>query len=138
MSHPKTIIRSVKDRDFDTLQSIAKSTFIATYGAFNTSENMRDYLEKHFSKEVLIDQLNDPEVQFFFAEQNSDIVGYIKMNRGTAQTESSYPNALEIERIYILSKFHGKGLGKLLLQKAVQIAKNDLLDNVWLGYGIKI
>ena len=133
MSQPKTIIRSAKDRDFDVLLSITNSTFIATYGAFNTAENMRAYLETHFSKKALMAQLNDPQVQFYLAEQNNSILGYIKVNRGTAQTEADYPNTLEIERIYVLSKFHGKGYGKLLLQKAIDVAKNNRLVNAWLG-----
>jgi len=133
MTHPKIIVRIAEDPDLDILKSVAKSTFISTYGAFNTPENMRDYLETHFSEKAIIAQLNDPEVQFFLVEQSNTTLGYIKVNRGTAQTESSYPNTLEIERIYVLSEFHGQGHGKLLLQKAIEIAKNDQLENVWLG-----
>jgi ribosomal protein S18 acetylase RimI-like enzyme len=133
MTQPKIIVRSAEDRDLNILKSVAKTTFIATYGAFNTPENMRVYLETHFSEMAIIEQLNDPEVQFFLAEQNDTTVGYIKVNRGIAQTESKYPNTLEIERIYVLSEFHGNGHGKLLLQKAIEVAKNDQLKNVWLG-----
>lgn len=133
MSQPKIILRSVQDRDFDALLSIAKSTFIATYGAFNTPENMQTYLQTHFSKKALTEQLNDSEVQFFLAEQDDTTLGYLKVNKGSAQTESDFPNTLEIERIYVLSEFHGKGHGKLLLQKAIDVAKNDHLESVWLG-----
>lgn len=133
MSQPKTIVRSAKDRDLSILQTVAKNTFIATYGNFNTPENMRVYLKTHFSEAAIIEQLNNPEVQFFLAEQGTTTIGYIKVNKGTAQTESDYPNTLEIERIYVLSEFHGKGYGKLLLQKAIDVAKDDYLESVWLG-----
>ena len=133
MSQSKIIVRTAKDSDFDILQSITNSTFIATYGAFNTTENMQAYLTSHFSKKALMEQFNNPEVQFFLAEQNDTTLGYMKVNRGASQTESNYPNTLEIERIYVLAKFHGKGYGKLLLQKAIEVAKTDLLENVWLG-----
>ena len=133
MSQPKIIVRNAEDRDLNTLHSVAKSTFITTYEAFNTPENMRAYLATHFSKKAIIAQLNDPDVQFFLIEQNETTLGYIKLNRGTAQTESDYPNTLEIERIYVLSEFHGKGYGKLLLQKAIDVAKENDLENVWLG-----
>jgi len=133
MTQPKTIVRIAKDRDLSTLQSVAKSTFIATYGTYNTPENMRVYLETHFSEKAIIAQLNDPEVQFFLVEQNDTTIGYIKVNKGSAQTEPDYPNTLEIERIYVIPESHGKGHGKLLLQKAIEVAKADHLDNVWLG-----
>ncbi|MEM7085651.1 MAG: GNAT family N-acetyltransferase [Bacteroidota bacterium] len=133
MTSSKIVVRSAKDRDLSTLQSVAKSTFIATYEAYNTPENMRFYLETHFSEKAIINQLNDPEVQFFLAEQNEITMGYIKLNMGNAQTEAGYPNTLEIERIYVLSEFHGKGYGKLLLQKAIEVGRNNLVDHVWLG-----
>jgi len=133
MSQPKIIVRSAEDRDLNILQTVAKNTFIDTYGTFNTPENMRAYLETHFSEKAIIAQLSDPEVQFFMAEQYNATIGYIKVNKGSAQTESNYPNTLEIERIYVISEFHGKGYGKLLLQKAKDVAKDDHLESVWLG-----
>jgi len=133
MSLHNIIVRNAKDRNLSVLQSIAKSTFIATYRAFNTPENMRLYLEKHFSEKAIISQLNNPEVQFYLIEQDETTIGYIKLNKGNSQTESDYPNTLEIERIYVLSEFHGNGFGKLLLEKAIEVAKQDQLANVWLG-----
>ena len=41
--------------------------------------------------------------------------------------------ALEIERIYIRKKFQRNGLGKFLLNKAIDIAKNQDKKIIWLG-----
>lgn len=41
--------------------------------------------------------------------------------------------ALEIERIYVLSEYHGKRIGQLLYEKAMQIAKQSNADYIWLG-----
>jgi len=41
--------------------------------------------------------------------------------------------SLEIERIYIKSKFQKHGLGKQLLNKAIHIAKERDKKKVWLG-----
>lgn len=71
--------------------------------------------------------------QFYFASLSNNILGYLKVNFGTAQTELEDVNALEIERIYVLKEFHGKQIGQLLYQKAIEIAKERDLNYVWLG-----
>ncbi len=40
---------------------------------------------------------------------------------------------LEIERIYVLTTFHGKNVGQLLYDKAYQIAIEKKIDFIWLG-----
>ena len=55
------------------------------------------------------------------------------MNFGQSQTELQDDKALEIERIYVLKEFHGKNVGQILYNKAIEIAKQNKADYVWLG-----
>ena len=71
--------------------------------------------------------------EFYFAVLDNTIIGYLKLNVGSAQTELQDDKALEIERIYVLKEFHGKKVGQLLYEKAIQIAKQKNVDYVWLG-----
>lgn len=41
--------------------------------------------------------------------------------------------ALEIERIYVLKEFQGIRVGKILFDKAIEVAKKKNSDYVWLG-----
>ena len=43
------------------------------------------------------------------------------------------PDALEIERIYVLKRFKGRGLGRLMLEKAFEEARARGAESVWLG-----
>ena len=49
------------------------------------------------------------------------------------QTEIKNKKSLEIERIYVKQEFHGKHLGKQLLQKAIEIAKEYNYQYIWLA-----
>jgi ribosomal protein S18 acetylase RimI-like enzyme len=61
------------------------------------------------------------------------LAGYIKLNESEAQTDINDPNSMELERIYLKQPYQGKGLGKTLLNYAVNIAaENDKLY-IWLG-----
>jgi len=61
------------------------------------------------------------------------VIGYLKLNFGESQTELKGDKALEIERIYVLKEFHGKKVGQLLYDKAIQVATETKADYVWLG-----
>ena len=126
-------IRRVIADDIYKLQSIGRKTFSETFSAGNTETNMKEYLEESFSEERLRAELNNENSEFYFAEFNNDVIGYLKLNYGQAQTELKEDKALEIERIYVLKEFHGKKVGQLLYEKGLQIARQINADYVWLG-----
>ena len=128
-----TNIVSVTLNDVDQLQQIGRQTFLETFSAENTEENINTYLKEGFSLEKLTDELNDKNAEFYFAELDSKIIGYLKLNSGPSQTELKDDKALEIERIYVLKEFHGNKVGQLLYEKAIEIARQSNADYVWLG-----
>ena len=126
-------IRIVTLNDIDQLQKIGRQTFFETFAAGNTEEDMKKYLDEEFSIEKLTAELNNKNSVFYFAELDNNTIGYLKLNFGESQTELKDDKALEIERIYVLKEFHGKHVGQLLYEKAMQIARQTNADYVWLG-----
>ncbi|MBW8325979.1 MAG: GNAT family N-acetyltransferase [Prolixibacteraceae bacterium] len=126
-------IKQVTQNDIDQLQKIGRQTFSETFSSVNTEENMTKYLDEYFSVEKLTAEFNNKSSEFYFATIGKNVIGYLKLNFGQAQTELQDGNALEIERIYVLKEFHGKGVGQLLYDKALQIARQKNVDYVWLG-----
>jgi ribosomal protein S18 acetylase RimI-like enzyme len=126
-------LKKVTLQDIDQLRSIGQQTFFETFSAGNTEENMKKYLEEGFSIQKLTAELNDQDAEFYFAELDNTVIGYLKLNFGASQTELKDEKALEIERIYVLNEFHGKKVGQLLYEKAMQIARQMNAEYVWLG-----
>ena len=60
-------------------------------------------------------------------------MGYLKLNTAHAQTEPQAADALEIERIYVLSNYHGGGVGQALYHHAMSVAEDRKASYVWLG-----
>lgn len=120
-------------KDILQLQKIGRQTFEETFSESNSEENMKSYLEEGFSEEKLTAELNDDNSEFYFATFNNEVIGYLKINFGESQTELKDSRALEIERIYVSKEFHGKSVGQLLYDKAIQIAKQKEAEYVWLG-----
>jgi ribosomal protein S18 acetylase RimI-like enzyme len=126
-------INKVNLADIGQLQKIGRQTFSETFSEVNSPDNMSKYLEEGFSIEKLTDELNNKNSEFYFAELSNNVIGYLKLNLGQSQTELKDDKALEIERIYVLKEFHGKKVGQLLYDKAIEIARQKNADYVWLG-----
>lgn len=126
-------IKKITPGDIDLLQKISRQTFFETFSAGNTEANMQQYLDEAFSVERLTQELEDSNSDFYFSIQDNKLIGYLKLNFGSSQTELKDDKALEIERIYVLKEFQGKAVGQLLYDKAIQIARQINADYVWLG-----
>ncbi len=129
----KIKIRKATEMDVVALQKIGKQTFFETFASSNSEENMQKYLEEGFSMEKLHSELSNPASEFYFAEINNEIIGYLKINFGQSQTELNDEKAIEIERIYVLKDFHGHKVGQVLYEKAIEVAKEKEADYIWLG-----
>ncbi|MBN2981081.1 GNAT family N-acetyltransferase [Cohnella algarum] len=127
-----TIKRCMLD-DLVLLQEVGAETFNETFEDQNSPENMKAYLEKAFDLNQLEKELSNPSSAFYLIYSNEELAGYLKVNDDDAQTEMMGQDSLEVERIYIRKKFHKQGLGKYLLNKAMDIAAERNKAKIWLG-----
>lgn len=126
-------IKKCSIEDSRELQEISYETFNETFKDNNSPENMIAYLERAFNLNQLEIELSNISSQFFFVYFNNEIAGYLKININEAQSEEMGVESLEVERIYIKSKFQKYGLGKFLLNKAIEIAMEHNKKKIWLG-----
>ncbi|MCQ2010317.1 GNAT family N-acetyltransferase [Sporolactobacillus sp. STSJ-5] len=119
--------------DLPILQEISIETFDQTFRDQNSPETMKAYLERAFNAKQLEKELSDPSSEFFFIYFNQELAGYLKINTDDAQSEKMGDESLEIERIYIRRTFQRKGLGKYLINQALDMARSQNKTMVWLG-----
>lgn len=127
------VISKASLEDLSVLQHIGRETFAETFAAGNTEADMKKYLEESFSDERVKNELNNPESFFFIAWEGERAIGYLKVNTGQAQTELREESSLEIERIYVKKAYHGKKVGQLLYEKALEVAQLLHKSSLWLG-----
>lgn len=125
----KFLVRRVKADEIEYLQLISRRTFYETFWMSNSHQDMIDYLENSLSLEALSRELENPNSEFYFlfldAESTTDFepAAYLKLN---------FLN-VELERIYVLSKFQCKGIGRYLLDFSIQLALSRRAPILWLG-----
>ncbi len=110
--------------ELSLLQEISKNTFEETFADFNTKEDMTHYFEHNLSLDQLALELQAPGSSFYFIYVEEELSGYMKLN---------ISETFEIERIYILKKFQGIGVGKTLMKFAFDQSKSLSFNSLWLG-----
>lgn len=126
-------IKKASTEDLETIQNVGRETFYETFAKHNSEDEMQKYLDESFASEKLIKELTTLDSQFFIAWEGESPIGYLKLNSGKAQTELQDENSIEIERIYVKSKYHGKKMGQILYDKALEIALQEKKKYLWLG-----
>ena len=126
-------IRKASYADTELLLEIGRQTFFEKFTENNSEENMLQYASEAYTFEKIASEVNNVNSQFYLATLNNQTVGYLKINFGDAQTELQDPQALELERIYVLKEFQGKKIGQQLFEKTLELAKQAKVNYVWLG-----
>lgn len=119
--------------DIEKIKCISEKTFYETFANENTREDIENYLKENFSYEKLESEIKNNGSRFYIVENNEEVVAYMKLNFDKAQTETEHDNTLEVQRIYVLQEYKSKHIGKRLIQKAIEIGRNNNLNYIWLG-----
>jgi diamine N-acetyltransferase len=129
----KAVIRQCAAGDLDALRDISWRTYDQTFRAMNEPAAMDAYLASAFDSERLRMELANPDSAFYFLYVDGELAGYLKVNRAGAQTDLNDPDSLELERIYVDQPFQGRGLGRVLIEKGMEIGRQGGKTSVWLG-----
>ncbi len=122
---------SINDLIF--LKQISIETFTSTYQHLNTKENFDKHIAFAFNLNQLSIELKNPNTTFYFLQKENKTIGYMKLNEEDSQSEKMSTYCYEIERIYLKKEFQGKGYGRVLIEKAIQVAISKKKKEVWLG-----
>jgi ribosomal protein S18 acetylase RimI-like enzyme len=125
-------IRAATKDDAVLIADISRQTFYETFAADNTKANMDKFLSEQFTSTQLISEVSLPENDFFLAFANDEVAGYLKLRENKQSLLKDKPS-IEIARLYAIKKMIGKGIGKLLMEKSIDFAKQKRKQIIWLG-----
>ena len=124
-------IEKCEKDNLELLIEISKETFISTFEDSNTEENLKEYIEKAFNKKKMYEELLNENSVFYILYDGKIPVGYLKLNEGEGQSDIKDLKSLEIERIYVVKSFQSMGIGKILLDKAIEVALHKKKEYIW-------
>jgi len=112
------LVEKVTLKDIPIIQDIAHATWYPTFEGILSEKQIEYMLEMMYSTTSLIEQIQIKKHHFFLVKENEVTLGFISV-------ELNYKNqaTAKIHKIYILPANQEKGIGKILMYKAEELAQ---------------
>ena len=124
--------------DAHRLSALAIETFPLACPPGTTQENIDQFCATKLSPESVEAYLADPWIRIWFASHGDELLRYVMSVSGEpddpviAEAVKARPT-VEISKIYVRVSAHGSGVAQQLMNVAVEEAKAEGAQSVWLG-----
>lgn len=111
--------------DSGTLSKLAVAIYQENY-LYLWHEGGADWYmhEYAYAEDKIREELSDQNIGYYIVQEDAEPVGYLKLVLAGKMSGYDLTEALEIERIYLLHKMKGRGLGKRMMDLALDTARS--------------
>lgn len=129
----EVVIRRATDADADRLAEFARRTFVETFGADNTAEDMALHAAKSFGADIQLREIRDGGMVTFLAELGPTMAGFAQVRPGRSPACVTGDAPVELLRFYVDRPFHGHGIAQALMRAVERVARQLGGRTLWLG-----
>ena len=134
-SPPPLTIRLATPPDAESIRHIGSTVFAATFGHSLSAEDLNAYLDEAYSLQSVVDDIANPAKTVVVAcDLKDEVLGFATLTEGTIEEcIRDVPAPVELQRLYVDSKAHGRGVGGRLMRSVEGIAREKGFKTSWLG-----
>lgn len=125
-------IRLATPADAPVLTEFGRRTFVETFAAQNTAEDMAAYVSDAFTEARQSAELAEERLITLVAEEGEVLVGYAQLALKGAPSCVTGPSPIELVRFYVDRAWHGRGIAQTLMRE-VDAAARRRAKTMWLG-----
>lgn len=126
-------IRRATREDATAFAVLAERIFVETFGPENTEADMREYIAKSFGPDKQLADIVDPAKTILLALSGATPIAFAQLRIGPIEPCITGPAPLEIQRFYVDSPFHGRGVAQALMRAVESFARSRDRHTLWLG-----
>ena len=130
--HLRSIIRRGAADDAPALSAFATRTFIDTYAEHHDPDNLRLHALDAFEPARQAQELADPLTTTLLAHRGETLCGFAQMRCSAAPDCVADAMSVELHRLYVDRRWHGRGVGQELLQHVQRCAIGLGATTLWL------
>lgn len=116
-------LEKVTPEEIDELQAICIEAYTKNFAHHWNGDGLNIYLEAQFNKQRIKRDINNPTLNYYFIKVNNQPVGFIKLNLNVSFDNYAPNEVAELEKMYVLPKMKGQGIGKKVLMEIIQQVK---------------
>ena len=125
------IIREAGAKDAPLLEALGSASYRYHFEQYWASrDELQAFIRREYSQPVLLESLADPTVRWLVAE-NGGPVGFAKISWDRPVPGQGHTGAL-LNKLYLAPNETGRGYGKRLFEKMIQLAKEKEQGYLWL------
>lgn len=115
--------RDATPDDLAAIDRVFRQSFCDTFAHLYRPEDLASFLSQ-FTPEAWAGEFHDPRYRFRVAEDDGDVVGYVKLGPSALPIETEQ-TATELRQLYVLKEHHGSGIAKVLTDWAIDEARRS-------------
>ncbi len=119
--------------DANELALLAEETFRETFAALNTREDMDLHCRTYFGEALQSAEIRNPDLVTLLARDTVGLIGFAQLRFGHVPPCIRGANPGEVQRLYVATRWHGKGAAQALMHACIEILRERHSDQMWLG-----
>lgn len=127
-------VRRAHRNDAELIALLGRITFAQTFGYLFTNHpgDLAAYLDRTFAVVKLRASLEQAHNAYWVALHEALPVGYAKLKYPSPAAVVPDPAPAQLQKIYVLQEFMGRGIGHPLLQAVMEYADARAVPAIWL------
>jgi len=127
-------VKQATSEDVPVLSTIAQLTFPLAGPLNSSKKEIAKYITENLNESVFQKLVESDEVFVACAQSGNELVGFIVMKyRSSHPNNADLENSAELQRLYVLPKYHGTKSSKLLVSEALKECSEKGIDAIWLS-----
>ncbi|PBP22430.1 acetyltransferase [Diplocarpon rosae] len=134
-AHGEVTLRQAQAEDVQAIIAIGTGVFAATFGYSLPPADLAEYLRTAYSTSTIAAEVCSPDIDTVVAvDPRGHVVGFCQLTRGTTEAcLATSARPVELQRLYVAQDHHGRGVGRALVSRALDMARAQGFETVWLG-----
>jgi len=126
-------VRVADTGDIQELSALGRTVFYATYGSSSDPDDIAEHVEKYFGEPAIAAAMADGDVQYLIASDGTKCAGLVKLCYNSVHDLVPAATAIEVQQVYVATDYQRMGVGRALMNAAVEISKRRRVAGVWLS-----
>jgi diamine N-acetyltransferase len=117
--------------DADAIDAVFRESFHDTFAHLYRREDLEEFFGK-LTRNAWEAELTDQRFCFYIAEADGRLVGYVKLGPPELPVETP-PDTIELRQLYVLKEWHGAGIARALMDRALAHAREQDIHHIQLS-----